>query len=66
MQIDPLIKRKKRSGGARKGAGRKAVDGAKGIVVVSISITPDHKEKLKALGGSAWIRAKIDGDFLPA
>ena len=45
--------------GARKGAGLKTVDGASGVVPVNISLTPAERDKLKALGGSAWVRAQL-------
>ncbi|CAB3784402.1 hypothetical protein [Pararobbsia alpina] len=48
-------------GGAREGAGRKTSDGAKGVVPVNITLTPEEREKLKALGGSAWVRAQLRG-----
>ena len=46
-------------GGARKGAGRKTSDGVSGVVPVNITLTPDERAKLKALGGSAWVRAQL-------
>lgn len=47
-------------GGARPGAGRKAADGAKKMVVVSASVTEEQRDKFKALGGSVWLRSKIN------
>ena len=47
-------------GGARLGAGRKALDGATDLVMTTIRITPEQLEKLQRLGGSVWIRRKID------
>lgn len=41
------------------GAGRKPVSAA-GLVAVNLTVTPQQREKLKALGGSAWLRARID------
>lgn len=46
-------------GGARKGAGRKAADGVTGVVPFNISLTPAERDKLKALGGSAWVREQL-------
>jgi|HubBroStandDraft_4_1064222.scaffolds.fasta_scaffold50756_7 hypothetical protein len=46
-------------GGARKGAGRKSSDGAQGVVNVTISMPPEDRDTLKALGGSAWVRRCI-------
>lgn len=40
------------------GAGRKPLEG--GIVSVNITLTPAHREQLKALGGSAWVRKMLD------
>ncbi len=47
-------------GGARTGAGRKAVDGATGVVQICITVRPDQRPKLAKLGGSAWVRGAID------
>ncbi len=49
-----------RQGGARLGAGRKAVDGATGVVQICITIRPDQRQMLARLGGSAWVRSAID------
>ena len=50
-------------GGKRKGAGRKAADGATQTIAVAVSLTPEHHAKLKALGGSLWLRKIIDREF---
>lgn len=47
-------------GGARPGAGRKAVDGATGVVQICITVRPGQRPKLAKLGGSAWVRGAID------
>lgn len=47
-------------GGARSGAGRKAEDGATGLVQVAVRVTPPQREKLGRLGGSVWVRRAID------
>lgn len=47
-------------GGARAGAGRKAIDGATNLIRVQKMIRRDQVDKLKRLGGSAWLRSKID------
>jgi hypothetical protein len=47
-------------GGKRLGAGRKAVDGATGVVQICITIRPDQRQMLARLGGSAWVRSAID------
>ena len=40
------------------GAGRKPLAG--GAVSVNLTLTPAHRDKLKALGGSAWVRKMLD------
>ena len=40
------------------GAGRKPIEG--GIVSVNLTLTPAHRDQLKALGGSAWVRKMLD------
>lgn len=47
-------------GGARTGAGRKAADGATGLVQVAVRVTAPQREKLARLGGSVWVRAQIE------
>ena len=49
----------KKRGGAGFGQGRKAKDGATKVKPMSICLTDEEKEKLKALGGSAWVREKL-------
>jgi hypothetical protein len=47
-------------GGWRKNSGRKAEDGATGLIRVSITLTPEHRDRFKVLGGSLWLRRMID------
>jgi len=47
-------------GGARPGAGMKPIYGVAMGHTVSIALTQAQKEKLKRLGGNAWLRARID------
>lgn len=47
-------------GWVRLGAGRKAVDGATGVVQICITIRPEQRPLLAKLGGSVWVRAAID------
>lgn len=54
MTTTPEAKARKRA----PGAGRKPLEG--GIVSVNITLTPAHRDQLKALGGSAWIRQMLD------
>lgn len=49
-----------RRGGVRPGAGRKAADGATGVVQICITIRPDQRQLLAKLGGSPWVRSAID------
>ena len=52
---------KKTHGGAREGAGRP--EGSIKLEKkesITIRLTPEQREKLKALGGAKWIRQKID------
>lgn len=46
-------------GGARTGAGRKAEDGASGLVQIGARIREDQKPKWARLG-SVWLRRAID------
>lgn len=47
-------------GGAGRGQGRKAEDGATGLVQIAVRVTVPQREKLVRLGGSVWIRKAID------
>ncbi len=47
-------------GGIREGAGRKSADGATELVQTAVRVTTGQHEKLKRLGGSVWMRKKID------
>jgi hypothetical protein len=51
---------KPKHGGARPNAGRKAVDGAVRLKSTSVKLSDEHRAKLKQLGGSPWIRRKIE------
>lgn len=42
-------------GGRRDGAGRPVA----GTIPVHVRLTPEEREKLKRLGGSAWVRKQI-------
>lgn len=44
-----------------KGGGRRAVDGARSVVRVSVCIEPQQRAELAALGGSAFVRRAIAG-----
>ena len=50
----------KAKGGKREGAGRKSMDGATGLVQVGVRVRAYQKQKLLRLGGSVWVRRKID------
>lgn len=47
-------------GGPGRGQGRKARDGATGLVQAGIRVRADQKPKLLRIGGSVWVRRKID------
>jgi hypothetical protein len=47
-------------GGARDGAGRKALPEGEAMVPVTVNMRPDQREKLRRLGGAPWFRKKID------
>lgn len=47
-------------GGAGRGQGRKPLQEGQETVPVTIKMTPGQKEKLRRLGGPAWVRARID------
>lgn len=47
-------------GGPGRGQGRKPLDPESETVLVSIRMTIAQREKLLRIGGSAWIRARID------
>lgn len=54
------------NGGAREGSGKKPIseDGAM-HTVVHIRMLESQKQKMLELGGSAWVRDKIDKAKLP-
>jgi hypothetical protein len=47
-------------GGAGRGQGRKPLVPGVQTVPVSIKMTTDQRDKLLRLGGSPWVRARID------
>lgn len=47
-------------GGARIGAGRPPLQEGEATVVVTTKMTAMQRDKLQRLGGSAWIRERID------
>ncbi len=47
-------------GGPDRGQGRKAADGATDLVQIGARIPRDQKDKFLALGGSLWLRKKLD------
>lgn len=51
-----MTKTTKQNGGRREGAGRPVA----GTKYVSVRLTPEQQSKLKAIGGSEWIRARLD------
>jgi hypothetical protein len=51
-------------GGAGRGQGRKPLHEV-AMKPVSIKMTDQQREKLLALGGSPWVRSRIDGAKVP-
>jgi len=47
-------------GGKRAGAGRPRIAEDARSVTTSISLTPSQRDKLARLGGSPWVRDRID------
>jgi hypothetical protein len=47
-------------GGARPGAGRKALDDAKPTTKYLIAMTAAQRKKIEANGGAPWVRGLID------
>ncbi len=52
--------KRKTHGGAREGAGRKALQEGEETVIVSTKMTASQRDKLQRLGGAWWIRERID------
>lgn len=54
----------KKRGGPNRGQGRKplATDGQ--TVRINITMTAEQRDKLKKLGGSAWVRQRIEEEAL--
>ena len=50
----------KKRGGARPGGGRKPMSPDGYAVRINLTMTRQQREKLKRLGGSAWLREKLD------
>lgn len=46
-------------GGARPGAGRKALPEGEAMVPVTVKMQPALRDKLQRLGGAEWVRKKI-------
>ncbi len=57
METKTEIKR----GGKREGAGRPPL----GNVYYTVRISPEERDKLRRLGGSAWLRKKIQNEPEP-
>ena len=47
-------------GGPGRGQGRKPLDSGQPTVRVNLTMTTEQRDRLKTLGGSAWIRRMID------
>lgn len=62
MKVENGKTEQKRRGGARPGAGRKRLEGAKATTIL---LTNDLLIQLKRLGGSKWIRTQIRASANP-
>jgi len=51
---------KQTRGGSGRGQDRKPLKAGTETVVVSIKMTDEQRGKLQRLGGSSWVRARID------
>ena len=47
-------------GGPGRGQGRKPLAPGQQTVMVAIRMTAEQRDKLKRIGGSKWVRSKID------
>lgn len=50
----------KQRGGAGRNQGRKPLDEGSPTVVASVKMSAAQRDKLKRLGGSVWVRGRID------
>lgn len=53
----------KKRGGARPGGGRKPMSPDGYAVRINLTMTAEQRDKLIRLGGSAWVRQKIDSEI---
>jgi len=51
-----MEKPKSEHGGPRPGAGRKPINDAPMAINLVVRVTPELRDKIKRLGGSAWVR----------
>ena len=51
---------KPKRGGPNRGQGRKPLAGDGQTVRINITMTAEQRDKLKKLGGSAWVRQRIE------
>lgn len=60
MGVYQMTDQHKKRGGPNRGQGRKplATDGQ--TVRINLTMTAEQRDKLKKLGGSAWIRQQVD------
>ena len=58
-------KRVSGQGGPGRGQGRKPLKAGQITVSICVRLTEAQREKLLALGGAAWLRARIDGAKIP-
>lgn len=55
-----MMQARSKRGGARAGSGRKPLPEGEAMIPVVVRMRPEQKQKLKVLGGAAWIRSCID------
>ena len=51
------------NGGARAGAGRRALDGAVGVIRINILVTPAQKKSIAQGRGSVFVRRAIENEL---
>ena len=51
---------KSKRGGPNRGQGRKRLEEGQETVRVNVTLTARQRDKLRALGGSAWVRRRIN------
>lgn len=50
-------------GGPNRGQGRKPIKTGEETITVSLRMTRAQRERMRSLGGAAWVRKKIDETY---